>query len=43
MTTYWKTIIQSRYDDKAVSEDVVKSFVPRKITQEECNAIIGVK
>ena len=42
MTEYWKTIIQSRYDAQAITAEKVQSYVPKLITQDECNYILGV-
>ena len=37
----WVTILQSRYDAKAIDETYVQSFVTKgKITQNECDEII---
>lgn len=38
----WVTILQSRYDAKAINETYVQSFVTKgKITQGECDAIVS--
>jgi len=43
MTTYWQTIIKSRYLAGTIDETKVKSYVPRLITQEECGQLPPVK
>lgn len=42
MTAYWATIIKSRYNAGAIDADKVESYVPKLITQVECDAILGV-
>jgi hypothetical protein len=42
MSEYWATIVKSRYDAGAIDATKVQSYVPKLITQAECNAILGV-
>ncbi len=42
MTAYWKRIIKSQYDAGNKTAEEVQAYVPRLITQEECNEILGV-
>jgi len=42
MTAYWKRIIKSQYDAGNKTAEDVQSYVPKLITQEECNEILGV-
>jgi len=42
MSEHWKNIIQSRYDAGAIDEAKVQSYVPKLITQLECDEILGV-
>ncbi len=42
MSEHWKNIIKSRYDAGAIDETKVQSYVPKLITQAECNEILGV-
>ena len=42
MSDHWKNIIKSRYDAGAIDEAKVQSYVPKLITQAECNEILGV-
>lgn len=41
MSEYWKNIIQSRYNDGAITVEKVQSYVPKLITQTECDDILG--
>lgn len=42
MTAYWKRIIKSQYDAGNKTAEKVQSYVPKLITQLECNEILGV-
>jgi len=42
MSEHWKNIIQSRYDAGTITAEKVQSYVPKLITQAECNEILGV-
>lgn len=42
MSEHWKNIIKSRYDAGAIDEAKVQAYVPKLITQAECNEILGV-
>ena len=42
MTAYWKRIIKSQYDAGNKTAEEVQLYVPKLITQEECNEILGV-
>jgi len=42
MTAYWKRIIKSQYDAGNKTAEEVQAYVPRLITQAECNEILGV-
>lgn len=41
MTAYWKRIIKSQYDAGAIDAAKVQSYVPKLITQDECDWILG--
>ena len=41
MTAYWATIIKSRYDAGAKTAEEVQEYVPKLITQVECDYILG--
>ena len=41
MSEHWKNIIFSRYDAGAIDEVKVQSYVPKLITQDECDYILG--
>ena len=42
MSGHWKNIIKSRYDAGAIDAAKVQSYVPKLITQAECNWILGI-
>ena len=42
MSEHWKNIIYSRYDAGAIDEAKVQSYVPKLITQDECDYILGI-
>lgn len=42
MSEHWKNIIFSRYDAKTITAEKVSSYVPKLITQLECDEILGV-
>ena len=42
MSEHWKNIIYSRYDAKTITAEKVQSYVPKLITQLECDEILGV-
>ena len=42
MSEHWKNIIKSRYDAGVIDEVKVQSYVPKLITQTECDEILGV-
>lgn len=41
MSEHWKNIIFSRYDADAIDAAKVQSYVPKLITQAECDWILG--
>ena len=41
MTAYWATIIKSRYLAGVIDAEKVQSYVPKLITQSECDEILG--
>jgi len=41
MSEHWKNIIKSRYDAGAIDVEKVRSYVPKLITQDECDWILG--
>ncbi|HWQ65151.1 MAG TPA: hypothetical protein VN429_12090 [Methanospirillum sp.] len=41
MTAYWQRIIKSQYDLGNKTADDVKAFVPKRITQTECDEILA--
>jgi len=41
MSEYWAGIIKSRYDDGAITAAKVQTYVPKLITQEEADEILG--
>lgn len=41
MSAYWQTIIKSRYLAGTITAEKVQSYVPKLITQDECNEILG--
>lgn len=42
MSEHWKNIIYSRYDAKTITAEKVQSYVPKLITPDECDEILGV-
>ena len=42
MSEHWKNIIKSRYDAGVIDAVKVQSYVPKLITQAECDEILGV-
>ena len=42
MTAYWKRIIKSQYDLGNKTSDEVRAFVPKLITQVECDEILSI-
>ena len=42
MSEHWKNIIKSRYTDGVIDAAKVQSYVPKLITQDECDWILGV-
>ena len=41
MSEHWKNIIQSRYDAGNKTAEEVQAYVPKLITQAECDEILG--
>ena len=42
MTAYWKRIIKSQYDAGNKTAEAVQAYVPKLITQAECDEILGI-
>ena len=42
MSEHWKNIIQRRYDAGTIDAAKVQSYVPKLITQDEADFILGV-
>ena len=42
MSEHWKNIIQSRYDAGTITAEKVQSYVPKLITQDKCDYILGI-
>jgi len=40
MSEHWKNIIKSRYDAGTIDAAKVQSYVPKLITQDECDEIL---
>jgi hypothetical protein len=40
MSEHWYTIIKSRYLDGGITPEMVAKYVPKLITQEECDEIL---
>ena len=41
MSEHWKNIIKSQYDAGNKTAEEVQSYVPKLITQDECDYILG--
>jgi len=41
MSEFWATIVKSRYDAQTIDATKVQSYVPKIITQIECDAIVS--
>jgi len=42
MSIYWKRIIQSQYEAGNKTADEIRAYVPKLITQAECDEILGI-
>ena len=42
MSEHWKNIIKSRYDANSIDAAKVQTYVPKLISQDEADEILGV-